>query len=349
MALNDNQNNFGFVRLVCAALVMVSHSAELVDGNRSRELLTILFGSISFGELAVDGFFLVSGFLITKSFLYSQTAQGYFVKRALRIFPGFIAAYLFCILIIGPIAGGDLQGFLGLKSLVVNAAKMASLAGPSLNGSFAGLPYSYLNGSMWTIRYEFGCYVLTALLGAFGVLRSNKLYILLFITSILLMTGLNFCLPHLPLNFFDVRFLLAVRLTAIYICGGAFYLFRKRIPYNWELLTASVMGLSWLLFSKNLAEPALAVLGGYLLFGFVFNYKSKGLSRIGRDVDLSYGIYLYAWPIQNLIVWNYRGIPPWLLCSTSLCIVVMLAYCSWFIVERPFLNLKKSLIPARSA
>ena len=85
---NEARNNFGAIRLALAFLVILSHSSEMIDGNRSRELLTQVFGTISFGELAVDCFFIISGYLITKSYLSSTSALEYLVKRVLRIYPG---------------------------------------------------------------------------------------------------------------------------------------------------------------------------------------------------------------------------------------------------------------------
>ena len=86
----ERKNNFGFLRLLFATMVVVSHSPELLDGNRSREILTRLFGTMSFGEVGVHGFFIISGYLITKSFVESRSTGSYLTKRFLRIFPGYL-------------------------------------------------------------------------------------------------------------------------------------------------------------------------------------------------------------------------------------------------------------------
>ena len=95
MQIDNKNNNFGFLRLFLAILVIVSHSPEAIDGNRNRELLTNIFGTLSFGEFAVNGFFLISGYLIHKSYENSSSLKSYFYKRVLRIYPAFIVAHIF--------------------------------------------------------------------------------------------------------------------------------------------------------------------------------------------------------------------------------------------------------------
>ena len=101
-------NNFNLLRFIFASLVIFSHVPELRDGNRSNEILTRVFGTISFGEMAVDSFFILSGFLIVKSWQDGKCVARFLISRILRIYPGFLFASLICAFIIGPIYGyGD--------------------------------------------------------------------------------------------------------------------------------------------------------------------------------------------------------------------------------------------------
>jgi peptidoglycan/LPS O-acetylase OafA/YrhL len=130
----------------------------------------------------------------------------------------------------------------------------------------------------------------------------------------------------------------SIRLCAAFCCGGAFYLFRDRISYTRNAAIAATAVLLPLMFICRVAETALLILGGYLLFCFAFKVKSQKLNRIGREVDLSYGIYLYAWPIQNLLIWYYRSnISPTLLFAITTTMASAMAYASWSLVEAPFL------------
>ena len=97
------QNNLNFLRLLLAALVLLSHSPELIDGNRDREILTRIFHTISAGELAVNTFFLISGYLIVQSWQRHPKAAVFLRKRIIRIYPGFILASLVSALIVGPL------------------------------------------------------------------------------------------------------------------------------------------------------------------------------------------------------------------------------------------------------
>ena len=169
---HGRENNFGLLRLLFASLVVISHSPELVDGNRSREILTRTFGTMSFGEIAVDGFFIISGYLITKSFVETGSVKCFFYKRFMRIFPGYALCFSICYFLLAPLVGAD-RAALSLIEIKRVVHDIVLLLQPDVPGAFHGLHYPFLNGSMWTINWEFRCYVAVAFLGLLGLYRPS--------------------------------------------------------------------------------------------------------------------------------------------------------------------------------
>jgi len=171
-----NGNNFNLLRLIFALLVLLSHAPELRDGNRSREILTSIFNTLSFGEFAVDGFFLLSGYLILKSWMSQPAVWPFLKKRVLRIYPGFVAASLICAFVIGPIVA-EPAGYFSRLWLPGFVRGMATLSEPVVPAIFTGTPYPGVNGSMWTISLEFACYMSVLLLGVLGALRTRRTWL----------------------------------------------------------------------------------------------------------------------------------------------------------------------------
>lgn len=331
-----NDNNFGVVRLILAFLVIVAHTPELIDGDRSRELATLIWHTLSFGEIAVDGFFFVSGYLITQSFQRDQHVGRFLWKRVLRIYPAFVAAFAFCAFVVAPLAGGTATS--PLDSLI----SAATLQPPGALGAFAGMPYPVLNGAMWSIAYEFRCYLMVLLLGALGALRWRAA---IAVTGIvfLLLTGFQ-AVPRVSMPF-DILGLLGylpldVRMAGAFLIGMSFYLYRDRYSLTGRAAAVAIVALAALLFVPQLAELALAILGGYAILWFVFAAPAL---PVARQTDISYGLYLYAWPLGSLIVW-YLGMDtsPWLVAALTTIVAIAFGFCSWFLIERPALRLKQS-------
>jgi peptidoglycan/LPS O-acetylase OafA/YrhL len=329
-------NNFGVVRLILAALVIVSHSPELLDGNRSREIATSIWHTLSFGEIGVDGFFVVSGYLITQSFVNSADTWSYFRKRLLRIYPAFVVASAVCIFVVAPLGGG------APPPLISSVVRVLALQPPLIDGVFAGLPYPVVNGAMWSIAIEFRCYLLVLVLGSFGLLRWRAAILATGI-GFLLLTGFRL-VPPLFVPGDDLGILgflpLDIRMVGAFMIGMSFYLYRERLPLTSAAAMASVLTCMLLMFIAPLAELALCTLGGYALFWFIL----KGpVLAVARRTDISYGLYLYAWPVGSLLIWYLgRDLSPWLLAVLTILIAGMLGAASWFLVEQPALRLKRS-------
>jgi peptidoglycan/LPS O-acetylase OafA/YrhL len=324
---NTRENNFGLLRVLLALLVIVSHAPEQIDGSRSREILTCIFGTLSFGELAVDGFFLISGYLITKSIFERPILSEYLIKRAARIMPGFLVSFWLCYLVVAPCAGAGRFAFTP-NQILTNVIRCLLFFPPIALGAFHNLPYPYLNGSMWTIFFEAECYLAIALVGFFAIriryigvhFRWILLGIVLFGIYLFIITNNLYC-----------------RFDSIFGVGALFYLFRDLIPLTAFGAAVSTVLMSVLLFNRHTAEAAVAILGGYLIFWFALKYKPLKISAIASHNDISYGLYLYAWPIGNLILWNFRTVSPIVLGFFTILGAGLAGYISWHVIEKRFL------------
>ena len=333
---------FDLLRILFATLVLLSHAPELTDGNPSRELLHRLTHTpITFGRLGVDGFFVLSGYLIVQSWLGDPELVNFLRKRALRIFPGYLVAVTLSTIAVGVLAPGVTNFFMHVDMHFVKS--VALLSNPATPPVFPGQAYPNVNGALYTIGYEFRCYLLVAILGLCGLLR-RPIHCLA--ATLPLLSALVYTAPfehmHWPRH---VEALAgepgnAFRLTAIYMVGALFYLFRNRVVFRPPFaLSAAAVLVGFFVFAPAIAEFALVVCGGYLMF-YLGQMHHPRLSWMSKFPDISYGIYLYGWPVESLWIWFHRG-SPWLAFFASTIICSVLGWLSWHFVERPALALKR--------
>lgn len=338
----SHENNFGFLRLLFAYLVIISHSTHLIYDSPSKELFYILTGSVTFGMLAVDGFFLISGYLIYQSYENSKNLASYLMKRVLRIFPGFIVASFLSIIFVVTLADGlHLLLKLDLYEWVKISLKSLILSTPYVDGLVLNTSRQIINGSLWTIRYEFLCYLLIPMI-AFLIIDKRKIFpiTLLFMSIYIYMIIYN--IDYIVRNAAFFSLLQFFRMTTAFLVGICFYKYRQAIIWSRNYIIFSCLALIFMrLTSNRFFELGLIVFGGYLMFNFAFNFKNKMLQKIGSKTDISYGVYLYAWPIQIVIIHHFNLISPWLLNVITIVLASVAGYISWVKVEKPFMNLKK--------
>ncbi len=210
---------------------------------------------------------------------------------------------------------------------------------PVLHGVFPGL----VNGSLWTIFYEFRCYLLVGLLGAVGLVRRRAFWLLA--TVIFFILAYDGAAQQLHFTWHRYKFLTGepsgiYRLTAAFLCGGCFYLYRKPIIFRplYAVSAACFVLVVFRLWSPA-SEPFLVVAGGYLLFYFA-HAPLQIFAFMSHVPDISYGIYLYGWPVEAL--WTYyRHGSPWITFAASTLLCAVLVWLSWHLVERPMLSLKR--------
>jgi peptidoglycan/LPS O-acetylase OafA/YrhL len=334
-------NHLNLLRFALASLVMVSHAPELLDGNRSREILTSIFHTLSFGELAVNCFFILSGYLILQSWERRPHLFTFLRNRVLRIYPGFVTASLLSLLLVGCCAG--VVGFFHDINLWRTLANLILLRPPEGPSAFVGSPYPLINGALWTIEYEFRGYLLIALLGILGLLKKRISLWTLFVAGFVLMQ-----IPVLSTwaQIPGVRFLFGLpnetaRFLTFFVVGALFWQERERIHLRiWPALSA--LGITLLCtFVTPLAQPAMATFGAYFLLWLALT-PNQILARLHPSADISYGVYLYGWPIQKLVYWYLPNISPWLGLLLTAALVFPMAWLSWKLVEAPCLRQKHS-------
>jgi len=332
------ENNFSSLRLLFASLVIIGHAPEMIDGNRSREILSCLFGTVSFGDLAVTGFFIVSGYLITQSWSNKKSILAYFAQRFARIVPGYLAAFLFCVLIVAPLSHADEMVWSSTLTLFRAISQACRLMTPWLAGTFPGLPSSVLDVPMWTLAYEVRCYLAVAVIGIIILYWNIPRWLLL----LAVLSLLSLDIQRLGDDNSFIR--QSIRLFGAFGAGAIFFVFRDRIIVSHKGALLSVITLILCLFSQKLVEPALAIFGSYLIFWFAFKIKALSISAWADKTDISYGLYLYAWPLGNLLIWYHIAETPWLLAALSFVAAALIGYLSFKFIEAPSMKKARQLI-----
>lgn len=313
----SHANWFDHVRLALAALVLLSHSSELVDGDRHRETLTRIFGTCTFGEAAVIGFLILSGNLIAKAWLRAPRPAEYLKNRALRIVPAYLVAFVVSVFAVGAYCATSPADYFRALDWPRLAFQAVTLGQPTTPPTFPGLPYPIVNGSLWTIQLEFFCY----LLAPFACARRWSVIVFWLFAA----AGAEFTSS------------VYARGVLAFMSGAAY----SRLGFSWDRrigwICAAVLPIS--LFFHHAWAMGLSTAGAYLLLGLG---SRRAASRLSADV--SYGLYLYGWPVQQLLI--YEGLrQPLLVFGASLAIAGLIGAASWYGLERFALRLKRA--PAR--
>src|SRR3984885_6872875 len=330
-------NSFDVTRLVLATLVVLEHSYFLIDNTWERDPISILSGGqTNSGQLAVYMFFSLSGFLVTSSLLDSSSVANFMAKRVARIFPGFLAATALAFLIVGPLTSNNLDQYFGSQNwryIIVGALALKQVGAV---GILQGNRVQLVHGTLWTIQYEFDCYLLLALLGFLRLIRPGLLVPVYGVIAIALAVGMAVGLPTIDHGIVTLLLSSPDRwpmLFPFFFVGSAFFLFREFIPKSIVLLFASV---TTIVISFLFGGVYWALLfGGTYAILFASLSVAAQVKLFGRRVDLSYGVYLYGWPIQQMLLY-YSGmkLQPAELFASAVVLSCVTAWFSWTLVER---------------
>jgi peptidoglycan/LPS O-acetylase OafA/YrhL len=342
--LNLKKNSFSFLRFFLAALVIFSHSHPL--GGFGSEGI---FGSTqeSYGGFAVYNFFILSGFLITRSYISSPSVWRFLWNRILRIIPGFWVCLIATILFFAPIIylaeNSSLNGYFNIEIDnpldYLKANLFLEMRQYGIANLLKNVPYpKAFDGSLWTLIYELKCYFLIALLGAIGILKKYKkivIYLFLFLWLIYIInTGVPGSASKIFPFFSDIYLL---RLSIYFLAGAIYFLFIENIVINNKFFFFA-LGLT-ILGIKNNFFPLIAPLTlPYILFWLASKLPFTNFDKYG---DFSYGLYIYAFPIQQILAsfgLNTKGFTLYFILSILTTMIPAVLSCH--LVEKPCLKLK---------
>jgi peptidoglycan/LPS O-acetylase OafA/YrhL len=341
--LGARQNNFDALRLIAAISVIFSHSFLIAEGTQNREWLILLTGNqCILGLTGVFIFFAISGFLVTQSFEQTANPLHYLAKRALRIFPGLFVATLVSAFVLGPLVttlplGGYLSRPEPYEYVLGNTLldqTVHELPGVSFVDNPVGLE---INGSLWTLRLEFTMYLMVLALGLLRLLTVRVALLLLAFG----VACLRFEMLY-PLEKWGWFFQLLSGwgwLVGFFATGMAVYRLRHTRIFDDRI---ALLALAGLIGSVPLRQfiPLFPVFGCYLALWLALNPRLPVIpaARLG---DLSYGLYIYGWPVEEAVMWLSGGHAAWWqVFLVALPVTTAIAFLSWHLVERPMLRLK---------
>lgn len=332
----SRDNNFDLLRLIAAILVIFSHSYPLTEGSNALEpFLRFTKGHETFGGVGVSVFFIISGFLITYSFERCINVYEYFRNRILRIYPALIVLIFLTVFVFGPLLTTiDIKSyFLSPGTLRYLESFMLVNMQYGLPGVFEHNPYpNAVNGSLWTLWYEFFFYIVVAI---FGSLKLLKKYVIIPIFLIVFFVTLKLDPTSAIYQYFQ--------LFTYFSMGMIIYLFKRDIKLNPYVALLSFI-LLFLFARGGYYKIAFIFFGTYLIF-----YLGLGIPKLFKKLqekgDFSYGLYIYAFPVQQLVT-LFLGdqITPFYNFAIATPITLIISIFSWFKIEKKCMQLKKKKI-----
>lgn len=329
---DQRKDNFLLLRIIAALFVIYGHSFAITQPNGSQDIfLDFNWGRYS-GELGVSVFFVLSGFMVTGSYLRRDNFLDYLFARLLRITPALILVVVISVFAIGPLVTNlQLKEYFAAPEtysyLTKNLTFWSSLSW-NLPGVFEEHRYQAVNGSLWTIPAEFRMYLVVGVMGVTGLLLRK------YVAGLLLLVA--FILSVYDPGIFS-RNLDAVRIGGYFCLGVMAQLFKEKIPVRHEIMLTFVL-MAIVSRDSFLYMYLLTLATAYFCFWFAYRVPHIAVEKFG---DPSYGIYLWGWPIQQLIVFIAPSLTSYINCIIAAFLTPIIGYLSWHFIEKQALKYKR--------
>lgn len=340
-----SNNNIGTLRFTGAFLVLFGHSFTLSAGKISVHdpVSNWLMAYTPFHKalpgIGVMMFFVISGYLITASFQRRRNLLDFITARTLRIYPALIIAVIFCVLMglyFTTLPATEYLGHRGTWRFLLQNSALVYGIHFHLPGVFADLPWKHgINGSLWTLPIEIGMYFYVFILGVARILNNRSLFNVTAIALVALFVAnpQEFPLLSRPGHAY---------LGLSFLLGSVLYINRELFRYRGKGLVILLL-LSLMSYNTRFYDIVSLTLFAYALLLLGLSEKFK-LPRLDKYGDFSYGLYLYAFPMQQTAIHFLGGEDPWLINAVALCAALALAIFSWRYIESPILSKRAAVV-----
>ena len=335
--IRDGHDNFFTpLRFVFAYLVLIGHAFVVVQGGNESE--PQVFFHLTFSYMAVNLFFIASGFLVTSSMMYRKNLANFTSARVLRIFPALIAHVFIIIFVFGLMTTSlPLMDYLTHPDTLKQPFIVLPFVETNMElpGIISGNHEHTASAALWTLRYEFFAYVGTFFAFTLGLMKYRWMILVQFMLFAI----------ALPLAYhFGIYDKLAFTLQSLlrfglcYGLGATIYAYRDKLKFHVALIPPLIF-LTALFSGTVLFEVVGVITAGYMLFWAAYLVLPK-LDFLKKLDDVSYGLYIYHWAVLQGIYHFLPNISIWALITLSTPIAIGFAMLSWQYVEKPALAYK---------
>lgn len=334
-AILRRANSLNVVRLCLAASVIFLHAWPITGRGSAPVAIDTIAG------FAVPGFFCLSGFLIAASQMHLSLPR-FLLHRSIRIFPALWVVLVLTALVAAPLStvGGGTWTLSAAVPFVLDNARLAPYPRFNITGTVADEAW---NGSLWSLPIEFTAYIAAALLLTLAIARRHARLI---VTAVLGLTVVAGWWAAGPGEVTTVFYLRSLVLATYFVAGMALYFWADRVKVDARLAALSLALVVMLQFPSN---PTVGQLDALPLAYLLLWVGAVIPPRWAQTHDISYGVYIYAGPVQRLTYWLAPAWPLWLSLGSTIWVTVLLAWASWLLIERPALRLRKVASRRRAA
>jgi peptidoglycan/LPS O-acetylase OafA/YrhL len=331
-------NQFNVARLLVAIFVVYGHSLSIGPGLDPFSDFMFKSVGVFSASFAVKFFFFLSGILVTKS-LFESGPLHYIFARFFRIYPGLIFSLIIVYFLVVPIVDVNIfnNNFFSLKFWKFFYEQITfQTYGKNLNINAMSIgKWTNFNVPLWTLALEVMCYSL--LLAIYIVVKGNKWVI----TFFSLICTIDCILPERYLFLFlPVRDDGISYLPFFFFLGVIFSIWGRNVVIDLK----SILSLLILAFLFKSALPGHLIIYMFLIFLFLYVFTRRFMININYTQDISFGIYIYAWPIQMLALHYFSQIEGYFHFILPLFITLFIAFFSWIFIELPGIKLGRRVL-----